>query len=90
MVVRCSSGVSETCELRLQVGEVGDGDRSVLQSVPVSIGEIGGDYRYPGTVITVYIGTKMVYAGDSVTQAIDRVCQPGGIEYELWTLREGD
>lgn len=90
MVVRCSGGVSGTGELRSQVGEVGDGDRSVLQSVPVTVGEIGGDYRYSGTVITVYIGTKMVYAGDSVTQAIDRVCQPGGIEYELWTLREGD
>lgn len=90
MVVRCSSEVSGTDKLRSQVGEVGDGDRSLLQPVPVSIGEIGGDYRYPGTVITVYIGTKMVYAGESITQAIDRVCQPGGIEYELWTLREGD
>ena len=86
MVVRCSSEVSGTGELRSQVGEVGDGDRSGLQSVPVSVGEIGNEYRYPGTVITVYIGTKMVYAGDSVTQAIDRVCQPGGIEYELWTV----
>lgn len=90
MVVRCSSAVSGTDKLRSQVGEDGDGGRSLLQSVPVSIGEIGGDYRYPGTVITVYIGTEMVYAGDSVTQAIDRVCQPGGIEYELWTHREGD
>lgn len=86
MVVRCSSEVSGTGELRSQVGEVGDGDRSGLQSVPVSVGEIGNEYRYPGTVITVYIGTKMVYAGDSVTQAIDRVCQPGGIDYELWTV----
>lgn len=90
MVVRCGGMVSGNDQLRSQVGEVGDGDRSVLQPVSVSIGQIGGDYRYPGTVITVYIGTKMVYAGDSVTQAIDRVCQPGGIEYELWTLREGD
>lgn len=86
MVVRCDGAVPGTGELRSQVGEVGDGDRSVLQSVPVSIGEIGGDYRYPGTVITVYIGTKMVYAGESVTQAIDRICQPGGIDYELWTV----
>lgn len=90
MVVRCSSEVSGTGELRSQVGEAGDGDRSGVQPIPVTAGKIGGDYRYPGTVITVYIGTKMVYAGDSVTQAIDRVCQPGGIEYELWTLREGD
>lgn len=90
MVVRCSSEVSGTGELRSQVGEVGDGDRSGVQSIPFTIGKTRGDYRYPGTVITVYIGTEMVYAGDSVTQAIDRVCQPGGIEYELWTLREGD
>lgn len=90
MVVRCGGTVSGTGELRSQVGEVGDGDRSGVQPISVSIGQIGGDYRYPGTVITVYIGTEMVYAGDSVTQAIDRVCQPGGIEYELWTLREGD
>jgi hypothetical protein len=41
-------------------------------------------------VITVYIGNKMVYAGDSVDNAVDRICLPGGIEYELWTLREGD
>lgn len=86
MVVRCSSAVSGTGELRSQVGEVGDGDRSGVQPIPVTAGQIGGDYRYPGTVITVYIGTKMVYAGDSVTQAIDRVCQSGGIEYELWTV----
>ena len=90
MVVRCSSTVFGTDKLRSQVGEVGDGDRSLLQSVPLTIGEIGGDYRYSGTVITVYIGTKMVYAGESVTQAIDRICQPGGVEYELWTQREGD
>ena len=85
MVVRCSSEVSGTGELRSQVGEVGDGDRSYVQPIPVTAGEIGGDYRYSGTVITVYIGNKMVYAGDSVTQAVDRLCQPGGIEYELWT-----
>lgn len=86
MVVRCSSTVSGTGELRSQVGEVRDGDRSGVQSVPVTVGEIGDDYRYPGTVITVYIGNKMVYAGESVTQAIDRICQPGGIDFELWTV----
>lgn len=90
MVVRCSSAVSGVDKLRSQTGEVGDGDRSDVQSIPVTAGEIGGDYRYSGTVITVYIGTKMLYAGESVTQAIDRICQPGGIEYELWTQREGD
>ena len=86
MVVRCSSEVSGACELRSQVGEVGEGDRSDLQSVPVTVGKIGGDYRYPGTVITVYIGNKMVYAGDSVDNAVDRICSPGGIDYELWTV----
>ena len=86
MVVRCSGGVSGTGELRSQVGEVGDGDRSGVQSVQVATGQGGTDYRYSGTVITVYIGTKMVYAGESVTQAIDRICQPGGIDYELWTV----
>lgn len=85
MVVRCSSEVSGTGELRSQVGEVRDGDRSGVQSIPVTVGEIGGDYRYSGTVITVFIGTKMVYAGESVTQAIDRICSPGGIDYELWS-----
>lgn len=84
MVVRCSGGVSGTGELRSQVGEVGDGDRPDLQSIPFTIGKTRGDYRYPGTVITVFIGNKMVYAGDSVTQAIDRVCQPGGIDFEVW------
>lgn len=86
MVVRCSSTVSGTGELRSQVGEVGEGDRSGLQSVQVTNGQGGTDYRYSGTVITVFIGTKMVYAGESVTQAIDRICQPGGIEYGVWTL----
>ena len=86
MVVRCGGTVSGIGELRSQVGEVGDGDRSGLQSVQVATGQGGTDYRYSGTVITVFIGTKMVYAGESVTQAIDRICQPGGIEYEVWTL----
>lgn len=86
MVVRCSSTVSGTDELRSQVGEVGDGDRSGVQPVQVTAGKIGGDYRYSGSVITVYIGSKMVYAGESVTQAIDRICKPGGIDFELWTV----
>lgn len=86
MVVRCSSAVPGTDKLRSQVGEVGKGDRSDVQSIPVTVGETRGDYRYSGTVITVFIGNKMVYAGESVTQAIDRICQPGGIEYGLWTV----
>lgn len=86
MVVRCDGAVPGTGELRSQIGEAGDGDRSGLQSVQVTSGQTGSDYRYSGTVITVFIGTKMVYAGESVTQAIDRICQPGGIEYEVWTL----
>lgn len=86
MVVRCSSTVPGTDKLRSQVGEVGEVDRSGLQSVPVTVGKIGGDYRYPGTVITVYIGNKMVYAGDSVDNAVDRICSLGGIDYELWSV----
>ena len=86
MVVRCGGGVSETGELRSQVGEVGEGSGPGVQSIPVTTGKTGNDYRYSGTVITVYIGNKMVYAGESVTQAIDRICQPGGVEYEVWTL----
>lgn len=86
MVVRCGGGVLENGELRSRVGEVGDGSGPGVQSVPVSIGKTGNDYRYSGTVITVYIGNKMVYAGESVTQAIDRICQPGGIDYEVWTV----
>lgn len=86
MVVRCSSAVPGTDKLRSQVGEVGEGDRSGLQSVQVTPGQGGTDYRYSGTVITVYIGNKMVYAGDSVDNAVDRICSPGGIDYELWTV----
>lgn len=86
MVVRCGGGVSETGELRSQVGEVGESDRPGVQSVQVTSGQGGTEYRYSGTVITVFIGNKMVYAGESVTQAIDRICQSGGIEYEVWTL----
>lgn len=86
MVVRCSGGVSETSELRSQAGEAGESSGPGVQSIPVTIGKTGNDYRYSGTVITVYIGNKMVYAGESVTQAIDRICQPGGIEYEVWAL----
>lgn len=86
MVVRSSSAVSGTGELRSQVGEVGESGGPGVQSIPVTTGKTGNGYRYPGTVITVFIGTKMVYAGESVTQAIDRICQPGGIEYEVWTV----
>lgn len=86
MVVRCSSEVFGVDKLRSQTGEVGEGDRSGVQSVPVSVGQTGDDYRYSGTVITVYIGNKMVYAGESVTRAIDRICQPGGIDYGLWIV----
>lgn len=86
MVVRCDSKVSGTGELRSQVGEIGDGDRSGVQPIPVTAGKIGDCYRYSGTVITVYIGNKMVYAGDSVDNAVGRICSPGGIDYELWTV----
>jgi hypothetical protein len=86
MVVRCDSAVPGIGELRSQVGEVGDGDRSGVQPVQVATRKVGGDYRYSGTVITVYIGNKMVYAGDSVDNAVDRICSPGGIDYELWAV----
>jgi len=86
MVVRCGGGVSEIGELRSQDGEVGESSGPGVQSIPVTTGKTGNDYRYSGTVITVYIGNKMVYAGESVTQAIDRICQPGGVEYEVCTL----
>jgi hypothetical protein len=34
----------------------------------------------------VYIGTKVVYAGDSVDDAIERICTPGGIDFDTWLV----
>lgn len=86
MVVRCNNEVSGTDKLRSQVGEDDGSDRQDVCPVQVTFGQDGGGYRYPGEVITVYIGSKIVYCGDSVNGAVERICEPGGIEYELWTL----
>lgn len=86
MVIRCDTVVSGTDQLRSQGGEGDEGDRRGLQSVPVSTGQGGTEYRYKGEVITVYIGTKIVYCGDCVNDAVERLCEPGGIDYEMWTV----
>lgn len=86
MVIRCNNEVSGTDQLRSQDGEGGGCDRSGVQPVQVTVGQDGGGYRYPGEVITVYIGSKIVYCGDCVNDAVERICEPGGIEYGLWTL----
>ena len=86
MVIRCDDEVSGIDQLRSSDGEDGGGDRSDVQSVQVAVGQDGGGYRYPGDVITVYIGSKIVYCGDSVSVAVERLCEPGGVEYELWTV----
>ena len=84
MVIRCDDEVSGIDQLRSQDGEDGGGDRSDVQSVQVAVGEGGGGYRYPGEVITVYIGSRIVYCGDNVNSAVERICEPGGFDYELW------
>lgn len=86
MVVRCDNQVSESDQLRSSARESDSGDRRDVQPIPVTFGEIGGDYRYPGTVITIYLGTKLVYCGDNVNSAIDHICDPGGLDYELWSV----
>ena len=86
MVVRCDNQVPESNQLRPPARESDPGDRRGVQSIPVTFGQTGGDYRYPGTVITIYLGNKLVYCGDNVNSAIDRVCDPGGLDYELWSV----
>ena len=86
MVIRCDNAVPGTGQLRSQDGEDDVGNRSGVQSVQVTVGQDGSGYRYPGEVITVYIGTKIVYCGDCVNDAVERICEPGGIEYELWIV----
>ena len=86
MVVRCDNQVPESDKLRPSARESDPGDRRCVQSVPVTPGEIRGEYRYPGTVITIYLGTKLVYVGDYVNAAIDHICDPGGLDYELWSV----
>lgn len=86
MVVRCDAQVPESDKLRSSVRKSYPKDRRGVQPIPVTFGQIGGDYRYPGTVITIYLGDKLVYCGDNVNSAIDHVCDPGGLDYELWSV----
>lgn len=86
MVIRCDNEVSGSNQLRSSIGEGNEGSGRCLQSIPVSLGQNINDYRYKGDVITVYIGTRIVYCGDCVNDAVERICGPGGIEYELWTV----
>ena len=86
MVVRCDNQVLESDQLRSPAREGNSEDRRSVQSVPVTFGQVGGEYRYPGTVITVYLGDKLVYVGDNVNSAIDHICDPGGLDYELWSV----
>lgn len=86
MVIRCDTEVSGTDQLRSQSGEGDEGGGRSLRPIPVSSGETGTEYRYKGEVITVYIGNKIVYCGDCVNDAVDRICDPGGIGNELWLV----
>lgn len=86
MVVRCDNQVPESDQLRSSARESDPGDRSELQPVQVAVRKTRSGCRYPGTVITVYIGTRVVYAGDSVDDAIERICAPGGIDFETWLV----
>lgn len=86
MVIRCDTEVSGTDQLRSQSREGDEGGGRRVQPIQVSTGQTGTDYRYKGEVITVYIGSKIVYCGDCVSDAVERICQPGGIEYELWLV----
>ena len=86
MVIRCDNEVPRTDQLRSQGGEDGEGGGQSIRSIPVSPGKTTTEYRYKGEVITVYIGNKIVYCGDCVNDAVDRVCDPGGIDYELWLV----
>lgn len=86
MVIRCDTEVPGTNQLRLQSGEDDEGGGRHVQPIQVSTGQSINDYRYKGEVITVYIGSKIVYCGDCVNDAVERICEPGGIDYELWTV----
>lgn len=86
MVIRCDDEVSGINQLRSQGGEDGEGGGRSLQSIPVSTGQTVNDYRYKGEVITVYIANKIIYCGDCVSDAVERICEPGGIDYDLWLV----
>ncbi len=86
MVIRCDNEVLGTDQLRSQAGEDDESSGRCVRTIPISIGQTINDYRYKGEVITVYIGSKIVYCGDSVNDAVERLCEPGGIDYELWLV----
>lgn len=86
MVIRCDTEVLGTDQLRSQGGEDDEGGGRRLRSIPVTFGKIGTEYRYKGEVITVYIGSEIIYCGDCVNDAVDRICDPGGIDNELWVV----
>lgn len=86
MVIRCNNEVSGTDQLRSQDGEGNEGGGRCVQPIPVTAGKTGTEYRYKGEVITVYIGTRIVYCGDCVNDAVERICEPGGIDYDLWVV----
>ena len=86
MVIRCDNAIPGADQLRPQGGQGGESSGRRIQSIPVSPGKTGTEYRYKGEVITVYIGSKIVYCGDCVNDAVDRICDPGGIDNELWLI----
>lgn len=86
MVIRRDNKVSGTDQLRSQDREDDEGSGRRVRAIPVSTGQTINDYRYKGEVITVYIGNKIVYCGDSVNAAVERICEPGGIDCELWLV----
>lgn len=86
MVIRCDTAVSGIDQLRSHSGEGDESRGRCIQPIPVSYGQTINDYRYKGEVITVYIGTKIVYCGDCVNDAVERICEPGGIDHELWVV----
>lgn len=86
MVVRCDNQIPESDQLRSSAREGDSGDRQDVQPIQVATGQTRGNYRYPGTVISIYLGTKLVYVGDDVNKAIDHICDPGGLDYELWLV----
>lgn len=86
MVIRCNNEVPGTDQLRSQAGEDDEGGGRRLQPIPVSHGKTINGYRYKGEVITVYIGNKIIYCGDCVNDAVEKICEPGGIDCALWLV----
>ena len=86
MVIRRDTEVSGTDQLRSQSGEDSESGGRRIRTIPVTPGKTGSEYRYKGEVITVYIGDKIVYCGDCVNDAVERICEPGGIDCALWLV----